>query len=310
MSRTRNKGKQQGHAIADNYSRPTDGNRQNRTATFSLSRRSARRYRQPSANTSRRVTSRSLGGQCKKRTWPCSSSTGVSRTDVVHDVLSRPSYISIVCHTLPYTCNYVREDAGPANTHTLARGTEVQEHEEIPALHSVTVTQEARLPSEEKHEPLSPFSAVYGEQTKQPLSPGSSDRARWVLKPRRVHAALNSGVKSLSENSKIVLVSWPGDIRGVDGEKVGAGSLTHEQRTKLEEGFEDVARKEKGEGIRCVPVWMDDKVRAYSNHRQFVSDILTLASDRSLPASTTTTAKASCGRRSTTLGYRITKTRL
>lgn len=190
-----------------------------------------------------------------------------------------PSHHSVVCHTLPYTCNWVRPQDGPEITDTYAHNVDVKPNHEALSLHQPTLNEGASVPSEDRDlsKPLSPRSAVYGtgedasqHQTTgsqyssggpQPTSPtGSASGSRWVLAPRRVHAALNSGVKSLSENNKVIMVAWPGDIRGPSGEKMGLDQLKDQQKRELEEGLADISGKDEETGVTCVPVWMPDKV--------------------------------------------------
>jgi len=83
---------------------------------------------------------------------------------------------------------------------------------------------------------------------------------RWALTPRRDHAALNSGTKSLAEQTKVVLVAWPVDLHDAEGNKVGAGSLTPKERLQLEDGFKNLVDPNDKTGMSCVPVWMSDEV--------------------------------------------------
>jgi hypothetical protein len=89
----------------------------------------------------------------------------------------------------------------------------------------------------------------------------SKEAYHWVLTPRGDHAALNSGIRSLAEKDEVVLIAWPVDVRDIHGTKIGAGTLTQEERKELEAGFNKLALKDEKKGTRCVPVWMDDKVR-------------------------------------------------
>ena len=124
-------------------------------------------------------------------------------------------------------------------------------------LHPSSIAEDVTLPHQTVPRAPSP-TAIYRDP-QQPLSPNSEKKARWILSPRRVHAALNAGVKSLSENSKILMVAWPGDVRDVNGQKIGPGTLTAEQKTELEEGFADISSRDEKKGIACIPVWMEDK---------------------------------------------------
>lgn len=86
-------------------------------------------------------------------------------------------------------------------------------------------------------------------------------KARWVLHPRRGHAALNSGLKSLNTRP-LTVVGRPDDLlRGTEGEVIGTGELGESAKKDLETGLREMAG-EGGGGIACVPVWLDDKVHA------------------------------------------------
>lgn len=165
---------------------------------------------------------------------------------------------SIVCHTLPYTCNLVEGDQVGTPTSTYGHGLEIKAQVlSQDELLTPTLAADVTLPHQNLPTASSPTS-IYRDP-RQPLSPSHQKDTRWVLSPRRVHAALNAGVKSLSENRKVLMVAWPGDIRDVNGEKIGAGTLLADQKKKLEEGFADASGKDEEKGIACVPVWMKDK---------------------------------------------------
>lgn len=129
-------------------------------------------------------------------------------------------------------------------------------------LHSPTLSKDAPVPRRDSAQPKAPQN-IYEEHGKEhstgaAMPEADNPEAHWVLTPRRVHAALNAGVKSLSENARILMVAWPGDVRDVDGEKTGAGTLTEKQRVELEDGFASLAGRSETNGIQCVPVWMED----------------------------------------------------
>lgn len=81
---------------------------------------------------------------------------------------------------------------------------------------------------------------------------------RWVLHPRRGHAALNSGLKSLSGRA-LTVVGRPDDLLRAGGESLGQGELGEVEKKDLERGLKNMAGVSE-EGIGCVPVWLDDKV--------------------------------------------------
>ncbi|TNY18472.1 trehalose-6-phosphate phosphatase [Rhodotorula diobovata] len=81
---------------------------------------------------------------------------------------------------------------------------------------------------------------------------------RWVLHPRRGHAALNSGLKSLKDRP-LVVVGRPDDLMDADGEVLGQNALSDDAKKDLEKGLKSMSN-EGTEGIGCVPVWLDDKL--------------------------------------------------
>ena len=172
----------------------------------------------------------------------------------------------MVCHTLPYTCSLVKPGSKATGCETTGKHASNVEVQAAPgpgdALNNnATISADATLPADEKAKegPLSPATKLYNKA--KDLITGQSDGAEphWVLKPRRVHAALNSGVKSLAETSKIVMTGWLGDVVDANGEKIGSGSLSKEKRQQLEQGFKEVSLEgDDYTGIECVPVWMED----------------------------------------------------
>lgn len=81
---------------------------------------------------------------------------------------------------------------------------------------------------------------------------------RWILHPRRGHAALNSGLKSLS-GRELVVVGRPDDLMRAGGADLGTADLGGEEKRDLERGLKGMKGAGEG-GIGCVPVWLDDKV--------------------------------------------------
>ncbi|EGG10550.1 uncharacterized protein MELLADRAFT_60322 [Melampsora larici-populina 98AG31] len=93
--------------------------------------------------------------------------------------------------------------------------------------------------------------------------PSEEDRFRWVLEPRRGHAALNAGIKSLSTYRSITLCAYPADLTLGSGHPLDAAKLSDAQTHALDAGLRNLARSEINEsgrrGIECVPVWADEK---------------------------------------------------
>lgn len=98
----------------------------------------------------------------------------------------------------------------------------------------------------------SPLQGSTGE-----LTPKASHR--WILHPRRGHAALNSGIKSLSAR-ELIVVGRPDDLNRAPDQELGQGELSADEKRDLERGLRNMSGSAEGEGIGCVPVWLDDKV--------------------------------------------------
>lgn len=93
----------------------------------------------------------------------------------------------------------------------------------------------------------------------------SHNPSRWVLTPRRGHAALNAGIRAMSHNADVTLVAWPGDMRRgalSQPEQEGFGDLTEEELTpELKKDLANglAAMGGIGKGPRCSPVWVDSQ---------------------------------------------------
>jgi len=79
---------------------------------------------------------------------------------------------------------------------------------------------------------------------------------RWVLYPRRGHAALNAGVKSLSSRP-LVVVGRPDDLVQDPGVPLTNNQLGSEEKKDLERGLKQMGAHGK-DGVTCVPVWVED----------------------------------------------------
>ncbi|GAA5913724.1 uncharacterized protein JCM6883_000026 [Sporobolomyces salmoneus] len=79
---------------------------------------------------------------------------------------------------------------------------------------------------------------------------------RWVLYPRRGHAALNSGVKSLSSRPLLV-VGRPDDLLQDPGVPLTTNQLGPEEKKDLERGLSQMGAQGR-DGVTCAPVWVED----------------------------------------------------
>lgn len=87
----------------------------------------------------------------------------------------------------------------------------------------------------------------------------------WTLTPRYGHAAMISGIRSLSASHEQLIIGWSGDIEtGTPGERVPANSISQEDKVALEEALKTYTPKEADpdddKKTTYVPVWLNDKV--------------------------------------------------
>lgn len=52
----------------------------------------------------------------------------------------------------------------------------------------------------------------------------------------------------------------PDDMNRAGGAELGQGELGEAEKRDLETGLIAMSTKNQGEGIECVPVWLDDKI--------------------------------------------------
>ncbi|PFH48155.1 glycosyltransferase family 20 protein [Amanita thiersii Skay4041] len=90
--------------------------------------------------------------------------------------------------------------------------------------------------------------------------------AVWTLGPRYGHAAMISGIRSLSATHEQLVIGWTGDVvSATPNEKISADAVCPADRVALEEALKVYQPKE-GEAdddaskTQYVPVWLDDKV--------------------------------------------------
>ncbi|KAI0035788.1 trehalose 6-phosphate phosphatase [Vararia minispora EC-137] len=100
-------------------------------------------------------------------------------------------------------------------------------------------------------------------------APASSEpTAKWSISTRQGHAAMISGIRSLSASHEQLIIGWTGDIlrphATSSGEraKVPTNSLAEEDRASLADAIAEYdcdELEDKGK-TKYVPVWLDDKV--------------------------------------------------
>lgn len=143
----------------------------------------------------------------------------------------------------------------------------------IHVVHSLPIT--ATL-STSKYRPGAPPTPPL-EPEAEPAAKSPAPRPQWSLAPRYGHAAMISGIMSLSATHEQCIVGWTGDIlapgasanastTNTSAHKIPSTSLSAEEKAVLEEELKDVQVKENDgeeEPFRkatYIPVWLDDKV--------------------------------------------------
>lgn len=138
-------------------------------------------------------------------------------------------------------------------------------------------------PSPPTHYGDVPASPVSGAQVEQP-QPSSLPSRRWKFSPRYGHAAMISGIRSLSATHDQLIVGWTGDVLSLSSggaasteeNSGGTGGIEHHIPSHLvsqadKEALETelAAYDEDGQGqgvernkgkLEYVPVWLEDKV--------------------------------------------------
>lgn len=91
--------------------------------------------------------------------------------------------------------------------------------------------------------------------------------AVWSLSPRYGHAAMISGIRSLSQSHEQVIVGWTGDIHSQGmAEKISVDAITQQERDGYEVSLKEYHPKESDpddemdKKTKYVPVWLEDKV--------------------------------------------------
>ncbi|GAA6034504.1 hypothetical protein JCM8097_005362 [Rhodosporidiobolus ruineniae] len=198
----------------------------------------------------------------------------------------------VVVHSLPYVCtlhktashstaldNHVLPEAGEESVLPSGAATPLEIHPGDPllrprALHSPINTANSlhkhKMPPSSfpdpakslrpsQHPALPPSRApspTPGSGAATPAQQAPQQTHRWVLHPRRGHAALNSGLRSLKDR-QLLVVGRPDDLLEADGEILTQNQLGDDAKRDLEKGLMKMSG-ESQEGIGCVPVWLED----------------------------------------------------
>ncbi|KAJ7136631.1 trehalose-6-phosphate phosphatase [Mycena epipterygia] len=122
---------------------------------------------------------------------------------------------------------------------------------------------------------LSPPATPPVKPTDVPLTPpheaaeippaSSSETAIWTLVPRYGHAAMISGIRSLSATHEQLIIGWTGDIQStIPEQRVPTETVTEEDRAALDDALKTYQPKESDPDddrkTTYVPVWLDDQV--------------------------------------------------
>ena len=84
--------------------------------------------------------------------------------------------------------------------------------------------------------------------------------SRWVLTPRRGHAALNAGIRSLGDRD-VTLVAYPGELLDENNEILSESEISPQLKEALDLGLESLAKgQDRKKGIRCKAVWLEEKL--------------------------------------------------
>jgi trehalose 6-phosphate synthase/phosphatase len=106
------------------------------------------------------------------------------------------------------------------------------------------------------------------DQEALPVSEASIETASvWSLTPRFGHAAMISGIRSLSHTHEQLIVGWTGDVQSPTGtDKVPVDTISQQERNNYESALRAFQPKEqdpddeRDQKTIYVPVWLEDKV--------------------------------------------------
>ncbi|KIM37046.1 glycosyltransferase family 20 protein [Hebeloma cylindrosporum] len=111
-----------------------------------------------------------------------------------------------------------------------------------------------------------PLSASPSSENELSTTNGEAASSIWSLAPRHGHAAMISGIRSLSHSHEQLIVGWTGDIQSSSTETTPSDSISQKQREEFEFALKDYHPKEsdpddeRDRKTKYVPVWLDDKV--------------------------------------------------
>lgn len=143
-----------------------------------------------------------------------------------------------VCHYLPITATLIRSNNGVLSP----PATPPSKPADVPL-------------AEDEQSPCTP----------QPLT--EKQPTVWSLSPRYGHAAMISGIRSLSHTHEQLIVGWTGDIQSHIGtDKVPVDTVSQQERDGFELALKEYHPKEsdpddeRDRKTKYVPVWLEDRV--------------------------------------------------
>ncbi|PPQ70030.1 hypothetical protein CVT24_003797 [Panaeolus cyanescens] len=108
--------------------------------------------------------------------------------------------------------------------------------------------------------------------------PEKSD-SEWSMAPRYGHAAMISGIRSLSATHEQLIVGWTGDILSTSTDPIPSATVSDGQKDSFETALKEYLPKEsdpddeRDRKTKYVPVWLDDKV-AHGHYDGYCKQIL------------------------------------
>jgi len=138
----------------------------------------------------------------------------------------------------------------------------------IHVVHSLPLT--ATLDTKQRHTGPPTPPAEPSEDTGSAPIPSKSE---WSIEAKHGHAAMISGIQSLSATHEQVIVGWTGDIltpgasanastTNTTADKIPSKNVSQEERQAFEESLKGFNPDDDKEATKTsyVPVWLDDKV--------------------------------------------------
>ncbi|KAF9479323.1 trehalose-6-phosphate phosphatase [Pholiota conissans] len=161
-----------------------------------------------------------------------------------------------VCHYLPILATLVQKQPPIKDIGVLSPpATPPSKPAEVPP----SENDDARSPTSDDESPSQDFAKDDSKFASESQSP-------WSLTPRHGHAAMISGIRSLSATHEQLIVGWTGDIVSSPTDKLSVDSVSPQQRVEFEAALKAYHPKEsdpddeRDTKTKYVPVWLDDKV--------------------------------------------------